>query len=172
MPHETFLMSNRGDLRLSLSFSPFFPSSTFPFARPSPTTISLSRSPSVGLSPVSYFCGPFSCLPLLSRHRSVFRGSLFPLLFFRSTPTAQLRRGRANDRDGRRDALHRAQKKRRMSDYERLRRDKRTNYASISRRLSDTRASGCRPRIFVNREWNTRNEQKFFTLIETTLQGL
>lgn len=148
LPHETFLMSNRGDLRLSLSLSLFFPSSTLPS---SPTTISLSRSPSVGLSPISYFCGAFSCLSLPSRHRSVFRGSLFPLLFFRGTPTAQLRRGRANDRDGRRDARYRAQKKRRMSDYERLRRDKRTNYAQY-RVAYPTRERRCRPRIFVNRK--------------------
>lgn len=64
LPHETFLMSNRGDLRLfpSLSF-PLFPSLSppSPVLPLPPTTISLSRSPSVGLSLVSYFCGPFSC---------------------------------------------------------------------------------------------------------------
>lgn len=89
LPHETFLMSNRGDLRLSFLFSfslsLFLPFLHFPLPPP-PLQLFLFLSPSVGLSLVSYFCGPFSCLPLPSCHRSIFRGSLFPLLFFRVLP--------------------------------------------------------------------------------------
>lgn len=49
LPHETFLMSNRGDLRLSLSLSLFFPSSPFLSLRPPQLFLFLAVHPSVFL---------------------------------------------------------------------------------------------------------------------------
>lgn len=98
LPHETFLMSNHGDLRLSPSVFLFLSLSLF--SLPSRryllfvhTTISLSRSLFVGLSPVSYFCRPFSrspsyvsrlavCLP-----RVAFPSFVFPRNSHRPTPS-------------------------------------------------------------------------------------